>query len=227
MANATCGSLFISWIDGPCSGSTYAACNFTLTEDLTISAAFDHDPTYEGIKQYRLKVIRGKVRKGEGVIVSDDGSIHCTSDRLASQCDALYYEGCDITLNSETEYPNTFLGWSPRSLGCEGPSCTVTVDKNKKAKALFSGPNKLKVTIVSKNQGSGVVISTDPGTRISCPDECIELYQSGERVTLRAQSNNGSSFTEWKGGGCTGSFNPECTVSMDKSLTVKAIFTGP
>lgn len=224
-ASATCGSVFVSWSGGPCNGSSDNTCRVTMTGDVTVTALFDHDPNYT--KQHKLRAVRIKLHKGKGSIFSEDGAIHCTSGQVGKVCRALYYEGCPVNLSAVAIYPNTFLRWKG---GCTGisPTCTVDMSRGRTVLARFYGANMLKVTIVSKRHGKGTVtsVSPGPGTRINCGDDCKEFYKKGESVTLVAQESPGSTFSEWRGGGCTGSSNPECTISMGKAHEIKAVFTG-
>ena len=225
MASATCGSVFTAWHGGPCDGNPNNICNVTMTGNLTVNATFDHDPLYA--KQHELKVVLVKNHKGNGSVLSDDGAILCPPDTTTKVCTTFYYENCAVNLSALAIYPNIFQKWKG---GCSGTnsSCAVPMSGEQTVKAYFSGPKTLKVKIVSKKNGEGSVTSANPGpgTRINCPGDCNDFYQQGESVTLTARESPGSIFTEWKGGGCSGSSNPECTVTMDKARKVKAIFTA-
>jgi hypothetical protein len=225
MASATCGSVFSAWHGGPCDGSPSNICNVTMTGSLTTNATFDHDPAFA--KQHELKVLLATSHKGNGSVLSEDGAILCTPDKATKVCSAFYYENCPVNLSALAIYPNIFQKWKG---GCNGTnsSCAVPMSGEQTVKAYFTGPKTLKVKIVSKKHGDGSVISTNPGpgTSINCPGDCNKFYQHGESVVLTARESPGSIFTGWKGGGCSGSSNPECTVTMDKARKVKAIFTG-
>lgn len=216
-AQGSSGFAFAYW-SGACSG-TLPICDIILTEDMTVTAHFVPDTT----KKYKLKVVRGKLHKGTGNIRSEDGTINCTTNPAGNVCEALYFAGTPVTLIAEAADPNTFVDWRPTKLNCTGTgSCTVTMDKNKKVKARFDGPRKLKVGIVSKNGGEGTVT----GPALDCPDECEASFKKGEIVTITANPLLGSTFTGWSGGACKDSVTPSCAVTMDKGLTVKALFTG-
>jgi hypothetical protein len=224
-ASAVCGSIFDSWSGGPCHGITDSTCRITMTGDLTVGAIFNKDPAPG--RQHNLKVDPVRIHKGKGSVFSEDGAIHCTADRATRVCRALYDDGCPVNLSAVAIYPNIFLGWGGECSGTN-PLCRVDISGTKTAKAYFRGPNKLRVRVASKRGGTGTVTSTSPGpgTRINCPGDCKEYYRQGESVTLNASGTAGSTFLGWKGGGCTGYSNPECTVTMDKARKIKAIFTG-
>ena len=166
----------------------------------------------------RLKVGATRKKKGEGSIVSAEGLIACPGI-----CQEDYNKGLMVTLYATPSDLSTFLGWKPASLGCEGTDpCQVTMDKKKTVKAVFQGPNKLKVVTTFKKGGTGSVASND--TFIACPDDCDELYMLGTSVTLTATPGDNSYFVKWTGGPCKDIITNECTFTMDKNYTVKAIF---
>jgi hypothetical protein len=128
----------------------------------------------------RLKVGITPKKKGEGTIQSAEGLIACPGT-----CQEEYNKGLTVTLYADPSDLSTFLGWKPASLGCEGTDpCEVTMDKKKSVKAVFQGPNKLKVVTTFKKGGTGAVTSGD--TFIDCPGDCEELYKLGTSVTLTA-----------------------------------------
>ena len=97
------------------------------------------------------------------------------------------------------------------------------MDKKKSVKAIFQGPNKLKVVVTSKNGGAGRV--TTGGNHITCPGDCEELYPVGAWVILTATPAQGT-FIGWTGKQCKDEPSNVCTFTMDKNATVKAIFEG-
>jgi len=166
----------------------------------------------------RLKVGITPKKKGEGTIQSAEGLIACPGT-----CQEEYNKGLTVTLYADPSDLSTFLGWKPASLGCEGTDpCEVTMDKKKSVKAVFQGPNKLKVVTTFKKGGSGSVASND--TFISCPGDCEEPYKLGTPVTLTATPGENSYFVKWTGRPCKDVLTNECTFPMDKNETVKAIF---
>ncbi len=96
------------------------------------------------------------------------------------------------------------------------------MDKRKSVKAIFQGPNKLKVVTTFKKGAAGTVTSGDG--LINCPTDCEELYILNAPVTVTATAGDGSSFVKWTGRPCKDILTNECTFTMDKNATVKAIF---
>jgi Divergent InlB B-repeat domain len=85
---------------------------------------------------------------------------------------------------------------------------------------LLLDPTKLTVKRAGNGTGS---VTSDPGG-ISCGADCSEQYAGGTKVTLHATPSGDSRFTGWSGGGCAGAI-PACTVDMDASRSVTAIFS--
>jgi|GEM_PF-3277573 len=211
-AEAHAGSLFSHW-SGGCSG-TDETCQLTITGDLTVTATFSLVNT----QQNKLKVSRKKTKRGDGDILSEDGAIICTPD--TKQCSALFDHGTFVTLNGQTSYPNTFLGWQPSDL-CPGTGlCTILMDGPKTIKGIFHGPNKLTVSIRSVKKGTGAV----SGLNLTCPGECKKNYQKDELISLLATAGSDSVFTGWIG--CPLPSENTCSIIMDKAYKVKAVFTG-
>jgi len=168
----------------------------------------------------RLKIGATRKKQGDGTITSLDGLIDCPD-----ACETFYNMGIATILSATPSALSTFLGWKPASLGCEStnPVCQIAMDKKKSVKAVFQGPNKLKVVTTFKNGGAGSV--TSGGNFINCPGDCEELYQLGTSVTLTATPTQGY-FVGWTGKPCKDEPSNACTFNMDKNTTVKAIFEG-
>jgi hypothetical protein len=168
----------------------------------------------------RIKINSTRKRKGNGNIVSFDGLIGCPES-----CEAEYYHGFIVNLQAIPDYLSTFVGWKPVSLGCVDTDaiCQVTMDKKKSVKAVFQGPNRLKVGIASKKDGMGTVASD--GTEINCPSDCEELLTLNQSITLTATPTQGT-FAGWTGKPCKDEPSNVCSFTMDKNYTVKAIFEG-
>jgi hypothetical protein len=96
------------------------------------------------------------------------------------------------------------------------------MDEKISIKAIFQGPNKLKVVTTFKNGGAGTVTSGD--ALINCPADCEELYILNAPVTLTANEGVGSTFVMWTGKPCKDQQTNVCTFTMEKNATVKAIF---
>jgi len=213
------GSSFAYW-SGACTGSS-PTCEVTMTSYVEVTAHFVPDET----KKYKLTVGKKRINKGEGLITSDDGAISC-----GDTCTGLYYPNTPITLRATPATGSLFEGWSPMSLNCgTSPTCSATITKNTKVKAIFRGPYRLLTKIKSKNEGSGSVTSdiSGIGTGITCPSSnCEDYYPYGNNVVLTAQPGIGSQFLGWKPSSLGCGTNLTCTVPMTKKQTVTATFAG-
>ncbi|MEW6419257.1 MAG: LamG-like jellyroll fold domain-containing protein [Nitrospirota bacterium] len=65
------------------------------------------------------------------------------------------------------------------------------------------------LTVNKSGTGSGAVISSPAG--ITCGSDCLESYDPGTVVTLKATADAGSVVTGWSGSGCSGPVT--CTVT--------------
>ena len=75
---------------------------------------------------------------------------------------------------------------------------------------------------------SYLVIRSTTGTgsgNINCIGTCPSSVVGGTQITFTASSTNGSTFTGWSGGTCSGTTNP-CTVTVNSNITVTASFTS-
>ena len=77
------------------------------------------------------------------------------------------------------------------------------------------------LTVALSGNGAGTVTSSPAG--ISCGADCTEPYLFGTAVTLTASATDGSAFTGWTGGGCTGTGT--CIVTMNAATSVTASFS--
>jgi len=80
------------------------------------------------------------------------------------------------------------------------------------------------LTVAKTGTGLGIVSSVPTG--INCGSDCSENYTSVTSVTLDASPASGSTFTGW-GGACAGSGTAAtCTIIMDASKNVTAVFNA-
>ena len=78
------------------------------------------------------------------------------------------------------------------------------------------------LTVSLAGTGSGTVTSSPAG--INCGSTCSASYASGAAVTMTVTAANGSTFTGWSGGGCSGTGT--CVVTMSVAQSVMATFTS-
>jgi len=155
----------------------------------------------------------GKTGTGTGTVASSPAGINC-----GTACSASYPGGTLVTLAATPDPGTMFNGWSS---GCAGTApCTLAGNAPVTVTASFSRVS-LSYTLTVAESGPGTVASTPSG--IDCGSDCSEPYASGTVVTLTATPKNGSTFTGWSGGGCSG-FARTCVVSMTAATLVSGTF---
>ncbi|MBL8514006.1 MAG: hypothetical protein JNJ55_08430 [Betaproteobacteria bacterium] len=87
-------------------------------------------------------------------------------------------------------------------------------------KATVTADNGFVLTVTKTGAGSGTVTSGPAG--IACGTTCANSFAADAPVTLVASPSNGSAFTGWSGGGCSGTGT--CTITMSAAQTVTATF---
>ena len=81
--------------------------------------------------------------------------------------------------------------------------------------------NSYTLSVNKPETGTGLVTSVPAG--IDCGEDCSEDHTHGTVVTLTATEDVSSTFTNWSGGGCSGT--GECVVTVDAVKEVTAEFT--
>ena len=202
-ASSTQGSVFAGWSGGGCSGT--GTCTVTMNGDTTVTA--DFTPAFS------LTVARQGA--GSGSVGSDPAGINC-----GTECSFSFITGVQVTLTATPNQNSAFAGWT----GCDSTSdntCTVTMVTDKYVYASFSPASNLRsLTVTRSGSGAGTVASTPIG--IDCGSDCTEPYAQGTEVTLAATAGQGSTFTGWSGGGCSGTGT--CVVAMNNDTMVDAVF---
>jgi hypothetical protein len=123
-----------------------------------------------------------------------------------------------VTLTAAPAVGSAFTGWSGG--GCSGTgSCIVNLTTDTTVTATFVITRTL--TVNKAGNGTGSVSSSPAG--ITCGATCSAGFNDGASVTLTATASNGSAFTGWSGGGCSGTGS--CIVSLSANTTVTATFT--
>lgn len=164
---------------------------------------------------------------GKGMVKSSDGKIQCNG-----YCEEKYARFSDVQLTASPAAGWKFVGWGGSCINTEGTECTATIEGS----ALFVSSTTVRAVFAPENkvlsvgiEGDGWVHSGD--TRIFCGSSgrivynCAGHYPFESRAVLTANSAAGSTFDRWEGA-CTGQ-QPQCSVTMDDSKSVRAVFKGP
>ncbi|MFH1648474.1 MAG: thrombospondin type 3 repeat-containing protein [Patescibacteria group bacterium] len=154
-------------------GNTPRSC--TLTIDKTINAYF----TFE-----RAGIIN-VTKTGSGTVTSSPSGINCGCD-----CNEVFFGASRIvTLTANPAIGATFMGWEG---DCSGTGdCVLDTSHHRNVVAKFTQGGQYTLT-VNKN-GSGTVTSTPAG--INCGNDCGEVYNNGNQVTLTITADSGRSIT--------------------------------
>jgi Fe-S cluster biogenesis protein NfuA len=157
--------------------------------------------------------------------VSGEGSVSCSADAgPLESCESEYEEGTELTLIAEPESGSELLEWQGDCDTITGSECEVEINEAKTIEAVF-GLEEFELEVKTAGSGEGTVqCEVDFGPTEPCP--ASESYPFGAEVTLYAEAEPGSQFSEW-GGDCTGE-EPECTLTVEEALSVTATFEpGP
>ncbi len=202
-AEAAPGSVFSGWENVGCGEE--GSCTVPLVGDVTVRAVFDPRPP-------ALRTLSVEFRGNGSGSVSGEG-IDCPGD-----CAATFEAGTAVTLTAQADEGSVFVRWE--DVDCEegeqeGASCTVTVDGELTAAAVFEPPVALSV-----KKGGGGTVTSDPGG-IDCGETCVADFGEGVEVTLTAIADDGWEFAGW-GGACSGT--GDCTFVLTKPTSVVAKF---
>ncbi len=211
-ATPATGYAFGGWTAGPCTGSNYATCNFSMTSDMTATASFAKLPVLS-------LVMAGD---GSGEVTSSPAGIDCPS----GSCSAAFSANQWISLSATASAGSQFAGFS--GAGCSGSSCSFSITTDTTITATFVKTHTVTVTIAGA--GTGVVGSAPQG--ISCSSggngTCTFAFPDSDTgsgsVVLSANhidSPARSMFTGWSGD-CTGT--GACTLDMSSDHAVTATF---
>ena len=133
---------------------------------------------------------------------------------------ATYVYGDVVQLTAVPDAGWSFSTWSGDLTGSVNPG-NLTIDGNKSVIATFTQVTH-SLTVTKTGTGSGTVTSVPAG--IDCGSVCDHTYAENTVVTLKAATVFHSVFSGWSGGGCSGTGS--CIVTMDKAVSVTAIFTS-
>jgi hypothetical protein len=214
---ASIGTVFEGWT-GACTGT--GNCTVTMSQARTVTARFVS-------RSFALDLSGSG--GGAGTITTAEGAQPPLSCRVAAEatsgsCTAAYPAGTVVTLLATAATGSRFGGWGGACTGTGG--CTVTIDRARAVSAAFDLV-PYTVTVAGTGPGAGRVTANPAG--IDCvlaagngSGVCAAAFPAGTAVTLTASAADGSSFTGWTGA-CTGT--AACVVTVDRAVTVSAVFT--
>jgi hypothetical protein len=152
------------------------------------------------------------------------GSISCP----AANCSAYMKQDTTVTFTATPDGNATFAGWgeSCAAFGTN-PACTLTMAPGDSKTDITAGFNEAPppppmetLSIAKSGTGTGYVGGAGG---IDCGPTCSGSFVQGSKVVLTAVPDDGSDFTGWSGGGCSGT--ETCSVTLDANTDVTATFT--
>lgn len=151
------------------------------------------------------------------------GSIDCPSG-----CSAYMKQGSTVTFTATPDGSATFAGWGGAcSQYGTASTCAITMAAGDGTKDISAGfdeappPPPMETLRVAK-AGTGTGYVGGAGG-IDCGPTCSGSFVQGTKISLTAVPDDGSAFSGWSGGGCTGT--QACSVALDASTEVTATFT--
>jgi hypothetical protein len=158
----------------------------------------------------RREVVVSKMGTGSGTVTSLPAGIDC-----GSYCSFYFTKNSSVSLVAQADADSIFLEWGGDCSGND--SCLLSMDDDRNVTATFT--KKPILTVLLYGEGEGKVTSEPAG--IDCGTECTHIFDFDTKVTLTAQAEPGSTFTEWEGD-CSG--KDACQVTMDSDMSVSANF---
>jgi len=228
-------SVFVKWKDGECGPSSDPICSFTAIAAMEAAEKAKFD--------YAAKLSVEVLGSYSGNNVTDDSSplgIDCYEG--SGDCEENYPQGKVVVLTATADSASVigFTGWGDPSL-CDKPNthpfneCWITMPSPKKGtgpttvaqRAIFNSYQLTVDTTATTKSVGDYTVTSDP-TGIECTQAsvandgtCDEIYAPGTKVILTATPDSNTTFLGW-GGPCVGTGT--CTVTMNKKLTVIALF---
>jgi hypothetical protein len=206
-ATPAAGSNFLGWTG--CTAETGDKCEVEMTAAESVSAEFAPNPP----QPLQVSV------SGEGEVTAP--GITCTEPGDGSAaCEEEFAEGLTVTLTESPVAGNRFEGWT----GCAaetGGQCEVVIGAGPNSvAAVFAPTSTSPLTVVLT--GEGTVESNPAGINCTSPaqEECTAEFEG--TVTLTATPASGYTFAGWLG--CKHTGPGTCTVTVDESMEVTAVF---
>jgi streptogramin lyase len=230
-AKPASGSTFVKWEGGDCAGNVTTTCTVGMDKAEEVKAVFGG--TSKAITEPKgLTVSKGK-SSGKGTVKAS--GLYCEAD--CTQTTVLYQgpiggpkpkPAKTVELSAAAVYGSEFTGWSGG--GCSGKgTCVVTMNEATTVTATFTAKASGTLTVNKNSYETGTGTVSSKPKAIKCATTCTTQSASvpqGESILLSAKPATGMTFVKWEGDDCEGNVTTTCTVTMDASETVKAVFSG-
>ena len=144
------------------------------------------------------------------------GVVECEVEAVVSPCEAEYEEETEVNLIAEADPGSEFIEfWGD----CGPLDCELTMDEAHTVNVVFEAEEEIfPLTVETFGTGSGTVeceVESGPA------EPCEEEYAEGTEISLVADADPGSEFTEWLED-CSGTGS--CELTMDEAHSVTALF---
>jgi hypothetical protein len=169
------------------------------------------------------------------VVITGPGSVYApappdgasTAISCPPTCTALMKQESTVTFTATPDANATFAAWGESCAGFTGPTCTLTLSPHDGKTDITAGfdeapppPPTDTLSVAKAGTGTGYIGGAGG---IDCGPTCSGSFLQGTKVTLTAVPDDGSDFTGWSGGGCSGT--DTCSVTLDANADVTATFT--
>ncbi|MCW3016120.1 MAG: hypothetical protein JWO02_3212 [Solirubrobacterales bacterium] len=197
---------FAGW-SGGCTGT--GPCTVTLNADVAVTAMF-RTPTVTVVK----------TGAGAGRVTSQPSGIDC-----GSICTGTFNPQQGVILTATPDPGSVFAGWTGVcSSGLPPNVCYTQAIPTKTLTANFILGKKLTVTTVAGGVDDKVTI--DPGATVCKAGAPCESWRApGSVVQLTASPGEGTRFTGWSGGDCSGS-SLTCMTTVNDDQEITATFVA-
>ena len=195
---------FSGWTGGGCDAISVNTCTVTLDQAYSVNADFT--------RHWELTVNNA----GGGSVVSGPGSIDCP----ANSCSEFFDDGTNVTLLATPESTDyLFSGWSG---ACTGSAiCVVSMTQARAVTATFVLKQfDLQVSKTGSAAANSTISSDIAG--INCGNDCQQLYDIHQIVTLTATPPANSLFAGWTN--CPAATGNTCEVTMEAPISISAEF---
>jgi len=197
-------------------GADCSSCGQSDTCTITMDLAKTCTAVFEVPPMYNLNIT--KIGTGSGTVYSQDGRINCGND-----CTDQYPQGSWVVLTAQPDAGSVLSSWSGDCSSCgTNTSCSIQINSDTNCTAQFdTSTQTYNLTVTKAGTGSGTVTFNPSGQ--SCGQDC-QTYPVNQQVTLTAQPDQGSFFSNW-GDDCSScGTNSSCQVLMDMDKGCVAVF---
>jgi hypothetical protein len=182
--------------------------------------------TMDNVRDVVVRFKTTKTLKLLKVVVNGSGHVTGPGIDCPGDCKEEFGLDVEVTLNAAAASGAEFIEW--KGGDCESvktTTCTVTMDQDEEITSEFGIEHPL-LTVAEKGGGTGIVTSEDGFIKCPPTPTCTHKYDLGDKVTLTAKPDPGSTFIGWHEEDCDNEPPPaeKCEVTMDEPREETAFF---